>query len=216
MKVLAKIILGIALFAIVVAVSYLKTDLQGKNIDDKIDQKLNPVGVSLKAKADEVSNPETDSTLLVVKQEKPEKQEKQEKQEGITQEVVEDSPNAAAPNVSDEAGESLEAGQGDVTELLNTETLPAVERGAVKEASKPKSTESSESPKQVEPPKPPKDPNLEVISYFQGLLNDLPEDLTSYEKKVAIKEIRDIVCDHYKITHAKLNSLSQKYKIRIP
>lgn len=194
MKVLAKILLGFALFAVVVAVSYLKTDLQGKSIDEKIDSRLNPVAVSLEA--------QSEPTIAI------------DQEQATTADAPEE---GGAPEALDTLTPT-EASTETAPELPAEESQESQESPEQPKSSDTQSSEPEE--KQPDPPpaapEPEKDPRQEIIDFFQSRLDDLPDDLTSYEKKVAIKEIRDDVCERYKITRAKLNSLSQEYKIHLP
>ncbi|MCH7877932.1 MAG: hypothetical protein IH914_01280 [candidate division Zixibacteria bacterium] len=56
----------------------------------------------------------------------------------------------------------------------------------------------------------------EILDYFQERLDQLPDDLTSYEKRVAIKEVRDEVLEVFKITLSSLNKLTKNRKIKYP
>jgi hypothetical protein len=53
----------------------------------------------------------------------------------------------------------------------------------------------------------------QILSYYQKRYKDLPADLTDYEKKVAVNEIREDTARKYAITLAEFKSLREKYKV---
>ena len=53
----------------------------------------------------------------------------------------------------------------------------------------------------------------QILSYYKNRYKSLPTDLTDYEKKVAINEIREETARKYSITLAELKSLREKHKL---
>lgn len=52
-----------------------------------------------------------------------------------------------------------------------------------------------------------------ILSYYKKRFKNLPTDLTDYEKRVAINEIREETAQKYAITLAEFKSLRKKYKL---
>jgi type II secretory pathway pseudopilin PulG len=52
-----------------------------------------------------------------------------------------------------------------------------------------------------------------ILSFYKKRYKSLPTDLTDYEKKVAINEIREETAQKYAITLAELKSLREKHKL---
>ncbi|MFQ5607122.1 MAG: hypothetical protein ACE5GA_04185 [Candidatus Zixiibacteriota bacterium] len=94
--------------------------------------------------------------------------------------------------------------------LRKSDTSLSDLRGAV--TALPKAAEESLSiPKTA-----PRSKEDEIIGYLTERLEQLPDDLTSYEKKVAIKEVRDEVCEVFRITPGRLKKLTKKHKVEFP
>lgn len=53
----------------------------------------------------------------------------------------------------------------------------------------------------------------QILSYYKQRYKRLPTDLTDYEKKVAVNEIREETAQKYTITLAELKSLREKHKL---
>lgn len=53
----------------------------------------------------------------------------------------------------------------------------------------------------------------QILSYYKKRHKSLPTDLTDYEKKVAVNEIREETARKYTITLAELKSLREKHKL---
>jgi len=52
--------------------------------------------------------------------------------------------------------------------------------------------------------------HLEILNYYKKAVNDLPEDLSAYERRVALSEIRTETARKFAITVSKLNSLRKE------
>lgn len=49
--------------------------------------------------------------------------------------------------------------------------------------------------------------HLEILNYYKKAVNDLPGDLSAYERRVALSEIRNETAQRFSITVSRLNSL---------
>ncbi len=49
--------------------------------------------------------------------------------------------------------------------------------------------------------------HLEILSYYKKAVNDLPGDLSAYERRIALSEIRNETAKKFTITVSQLNSL---------
>jgi len=53
----------------------------------------------------------------------------------------------------------------------------------------------------------------EILEYYKSRVSKLPGDLSSYEKRVALSEIRQETAEKYRITESQLNSIRKKHKL---
>ncbi len=202
MKVLLKLILSIALLGVVFGVSYLKT-LPGETGADSTDTALMTEPEAVVAHVD------------TTKAEKAKEAATSEQQTPAPVKKTTDSHKKADPTPSSPpkimaiTSESVTAKKEDVAKPANKATD--------------KSSQTSKPAAEPEPPKQEtgggddaKTREEQIVRYFQDKLNTLPDDLSSYEKKVAIKEIRDETCDLFHISRAKLNQLAKVNRITYP
>lgn len=174
-----RIVLAIILFAVVVLVSYIKSDLSAARID------TNPVA----AQENQTGDPAVDSIRVIV--------EEPESQSGTT--IADTTP-----------GESLTSSTNDLQDTT-ADSLPAVEIEPEEMVTPPVQSKQSAPPKAAQV-----DSAKLVIEYFQKRMASLPDDLTSYERRVAIKELRDETCEKFKITPAEFNEFAREKNLAYP
>ncbi|MBU1148662.1 hypothetical protein KKI23_01090, partial [Patescibacteria group bacterium] len=66
--------------------------------------------------------------------------------------------------------------------------------------------------KKTTPPKTPSQ-SEKVINYYKTRYSQLPKDLSEYEKKIAVSEIRDETVKKFSITLSELNKIRDKYNL---
>ena len=101
---------------------------------------------------------------------------------------------------------SQEARIGELDEQLNSEKA-AVEK---LESANSKKTQASRSGRKED-----NDEafNKSVIDYYQKRYVELPKDLTEYEYRVALKEIRQETADKFSISLSRLDNLREQFKL---
>ena len=205
MRTLAKIALSIALFGIVVGVSYLKSDLNTAQINEavsgKTGEQLSESTADKPAPAHVVSETEagggaTGHTARSGVQAKPAEKTVKESNTTNTQ--------------PDPAGEAPPA----TFTVSQTAKKPVTDSQFVD--SKRHSSDVSSTPAATQAEPKPVDSTKIIADYYQARLDRLPTDLTSYERKVALKEIRDEVCDYFHISAKRLNKIAKARKVRYP
>jgi hypothetical protein len=58
--------------------------------------------------------------------------------------------------------------------------------------------------------KTPDNKHLEILTYYKKAVNDLPEDLSAYERRIALSEIRNETTKRFRISVSLLNSLRKE------
>jgi len=204
MKVLFKLILSIALLGVVFGVSYLKT-LPDETGADSTDTALMTEPEAVMAHVDTTKDIEAvvpEKSVPSASKEAIDPQKKpQDKTEEKTQKKI--GPTSTSPPK---------------IMAVTSEPAPAKKKDLAKSANK-----TTKAAKEPDPPKQEtgggddaKTREEQIVRYFQDKLNALPDDLSSYEKKVAIKEVRDETCDLFHISRAKLNQLAKVNRITYP
>jgi len=204
MKILFKLILSIALLGVVFGVSYLKT-LPDETGADSTDTALmtEPEAVvahvdttkDIKAAVPEESVPSA-SKRANDPQNKPQLESQKKSQKKM------DPTPTTPPKIMAVTSESAPAKKKDLAKSANKTTKAAKEPDPPKQE-----TGGGDDAKTREE---------QIVRYFQDKLNALPDDLSSYEKRVAIKEVRDETCDLFHISRAKLYQLAKVNRITYP
>ncbi|MBU0984739.1 MAG: hypothetical protein KKA42_12755 [candidate division Zixibacteria bacterium] len=57
------------------------------------------------------------------------------------------------------------------------------------------------------------DRHKEIVQYYKASIKDLPSDLTEYERRIALSEIRTETAQKYAITVAQLNDIRKDYNL---
>lgn len=56
--------------------------------------------------------------------------------------------------------------------------------------------------------------HTQILDYYKRRLNDLPKDLSDYERKVALNELRDETAKRFSITLAELDKIRQNDSVK--
>lgn len=213
MRRFSKILLGATLLGVILGVSYLLAVLDDKRLDRAVEEALIEGTITEEATAElnsgsfaegategasENPNSAQQSLVQAKKTEDAESLENTsvgsaESEKAELEKTVTESASALVSDIKPQVLAALKSSGTEEPVKESTDSEVVAEP-------KPRETEAERQKKQQQ----------EIVSYFQSKLNDLPDDLTSYEKKVAIKEIRDEVCDVFKITPARLTQLARK------
>ncbi len=198
MKVILKILLSVALLGVVVGVSYLKTPVPEKS-DSSVNTEKSPELISVattpdsaKGQDEVTAKPRSETSVPASSAKSSEPQANEAKKKSPASDL---SPSGAPKILS-------------LSSEPSTAAMDSVELGAADSSkAKPKESTANSDAKVREE---------QIVLYFKQKLNSLPDDLSSYEKKVAIKEVRDETCDLFHISRVKLNQLARVYKITYP
>jgi len=126
-----------------------------------------------------------------------------------------DSLRVAAGNLELAMADSLtrqkQGHQRDVDSLVRTidasnKQLEKLKQAQKKPAAKKKSTA-------VEPKNPALEKNKKILKYYKKRYSDLPGDLSDYERKVALNEIREDTSRRFKITLSELKTIRARNKL---
>ena len=61
--------------------------------------------------------------------------------------------------------------------------------------------------------KPPENPEARIVAYYNQRFQSLPADLSDYERKVAVSEIRTETAQKFKISAAELERIRKKFNL---
>jgi hypothetical protein len=198
MKLFLKILLSVTLLGVVVGVSYLKTVPEDKPDSTTIVEPF----------ADSVNGAKTEKTEAV---DGDVTDSKSPQSESMSSKSM--SPNSApsksiSSDIQPPKVMALNSGKGE--DASNESVGPAIEDVSVDSAK----LESDDKDGVANSDKGTREE--QIILYFRQKLSALPDDLSSYEKKVAIKEVRDETCELFHISRVKLSQLARVHKIAYP
>jgi predicted metal-dependent hydrolase len=188
---LRKLILALFLIVLILGVSYLKT-LRGEQRERQIKKTghtLEQNNLSLKHRVDSLEAAVQGTTAVLV-----DSLEQMSRMHEVEKDSLQD---------------LVERSDSCITELQTS--LEAEQRKTAKLSTRPirqPSTTKINSHKQSE-----EKLAREVIDYYKQRYNDLPRDLTAYEKKVAVKEIREETTSRFSISLSKLDDLRDQFGV---
>ncbi len=212
MKLLLKLLLSVTLLGVVVGVSYLKTVSENDSEKSVVDENASKMDTAVKENAtDDTNEPElTDKKTSVSKPSIT-------PSENIAEKIVKKpKPSAKTKNVP--AGSKSSGAEAPKVMALTSQAIPKAEKKTHQEEPTTATPTSSKSGKS-KPNASNSDEGVreeQIVLYFRNKLSALPDDLSSYEKKVAFKEVRDETCELFHISRTKLSQLARVHKITYP
>jgi hypothetical protein len=186
-----KLALAVVLFAIVIGVSYLKTTRGEQRVSAvrEANREMAQENIGLKKSVDSLQTEISDTA-------------------GRLSDSIQQLDNAYKSNIDSltQLAASREEEIGKLDERLKAEQA-AAKKAENPQTTRPKASRSGRKEVDTEAF------NKRVIDYYQKSYVELPKDLTEYEYRVAVQEIRQETAEKFSITVSRLDELREQFEL---